>query len=118
MAAAIGGFIKSLVISYNFDVPHHLQEKFESKSWPAAFSNIIARFLIGALSGLMYAIFMVSAIKMEQGAIAKLIVVSVVVGYLAPDLWKTQEKRMLDRLSRGLEESVKLAFNKENKSGG
>lgn len=116
MAAAIGGFIKSLVISYNFDVPHYLQEKFEAEDWGAALSNVFSRCLLGAFSGLMYALLMVSAIKMEQGAVAKLIVVAVIIGYLAPDLWKTQEKKMLDRLSKGLEESVKSAFNKQNQS--
>lgn len=113
-AALIGGFIKSLVISFNYDEPHYLQEKFEAKNWNAALSNVFSRCILGAFSGLMYALLMVTAIKMEQGAVAKLIVFAVIIGYLAPDLWKTQERKMLERLSKGLDESVKSAFNKQN----
>lgn len=114
IAAAIGGFIKSLVISYNFDDPHYLQERFVTDDWSAAFANVFSRCLLGSFSGILYALLMVSAIKMEQGAVAKLIVFAVIIGYLAPDLWKTQEKKMLERLSRGIQESVDTAFNNRN----
>ncbi len=114
LAAAIGGFLKSLVITYNFDAPHHRQEKIDAKDWSSALANVISRCLLGAFSGLMYALLMVSAIKMEQGAVAKLIVVAVIIGYLSPNLWKSQEKIMLDRITKEFESSIKTALQDKN----
>ncbi|MBV6753679.1 hypothetical protein KV580_25515 [Pseudomonas chlororaphis] len=100
IAAAIGGFIKAILISYDFEKPHHRQEKFVMNSDSAAFANILSRCILSAFTGLLFALLMSDAVKLEKGPVAKLLVLAVFVGYLAPDIWKSQEKKILVTIDR------------------
>ncbi|MBA5764658.1 hypothetical protein H2O73_20050 [Vibrio sp. 404] len=113
IAGSIGGFIKSIVIAYNFDVPHYHQDKFNAKDWSAAGANVFSRCFLGCVSGLMYALLMFDAIKIEKGAVAKLIVVAVVIGYLAPELWKSQEKKLLEKFSKEIQSTMTSSNDKK-----
>lgn len=113
IAAAVGGFIKAIVIAYDFEKAHHLQDKFIAKDWPAAFANILSRCILAALTGLLFALLMTDAIKFEKGPIAKLLVLAVFIGYLAPEIWKSQEKKMLAAITKNLEGVIKNATSKE-----
>jgi len=113
IAAAVGGFLKAIVISYDFEKPHHLQEKFVAKDWAAAFANVLSRCILAALTGLLFALLMTDAIKLEKGPIAKLVVLAVFVGYLAPELWKTHEKKMLVSFAKSLEGTIKNSTTKD-----
>jgi hypothetical protein len=113
MAAAVGGFMKALVIAYDFEKPHHQQEEFIIKNISAAFANILSRCLLAGFTGLLFALLMTDAIKFEKGPIAKLLVLAVLIGYLAPELWKSQEKKMLAAISKGVESTIQKTMSRE-----
>lgn len=71
---------------------------FESVNWN------ISRFFVGLMAGLVIALFAAGQYTSDIYSVFKVFAFSIVIGSLSPQIWVTQEKRLLKVIDRRIEE--------------
>jgi hypothetical protein len=64
------------------------------------------RLVIGAVLGLVVALYFVGSITSNPTSIARILALSVFVGYAAPKLWALQEKHLMDEIEKKVRAAV------------
>ncbi|MAO41366.1 MAG: hypothetical protein CMK70_14520 [Pseudohongiella sp.] len=99
---AIGAFVKFIIVNYEFDKKAHEVSKPKYKSFDAGGAQILARILIGSIAAMLLGLAIVDAIIPERGPFFKLLLLGFIAGYIAPEFFRSQEKRMLKYLASQL----------------
>lgn len=111
---AIGALAKFIIVNYDFEKKAHEIEKPKFKSYDAGIVQMLSRILIGAIAALLLGLSMIDAIKPESGPFFKLLLLGFIAGYIAPELFRSQEKRMLKYLATHLHYLPGIEVSDEN----
>jgi len=66
----------------------------------------LGRVFISAVLGIIFALYFVGALTEGPTTVARILAFAVVVGYMAPKLWSTQEKLLLSAMEKRVGELV------------
>ena len=119
---AVGAFIKFIIVNYDFDKKAYEIEKPKFKSYDAGGAQVLARILLGSVAAMLMGLALADAIKPEREAFFKLLLLGFFAGYIAPEFFRSQERRMLKYLAQQLnkgaseKEQEKTGTDEENKS--
>ena len=108
IAGGIGGFLRFLCQAVNFD--NLLGGSGRSGIENASFANVSQMFaslewllghvILSAAAGLMVGLYFVGSVKGDPTTIARLLALSILVGYAAPRLWRSQEKSIISLVEK------------------
>lgn len=109
LAAAIGSFAHTILQTIN---PHRMPGKgstqfLTGRDAAGRFAWILLRLTLGAILGLVIALYFVGAIQENIATLAKIVALSILVGYAAPKLWVAQEKILAAQVDRHIDALVK-----------
>lgn len=99
---AVGALVKFVIVNYDFDQKAHEIEKPKFKSYDAGGAQVFARILLGSVAAMLMGLALADAIKPEREAFFKLLLLGFFAGYIAPEFFRSQEKRMLKYLAQQL----------------
>ncbi|MFC7420229.1 hypothetical protein ACFQNF_10065 [Iodobacter arcticus] len=100
--AVIGSLAQSILVTINpntppknptktYRAPSHLAEA--RSAW------LTLRLMLGAILGLVIALYFVGALQENLTTLAKIVALSILLGYSAPKIWVTQERVLINRVS-------------------
>ncbi|WP_316365623.1 hypothetical protein [Candidatus Thiodiazotropha sp. CDECU1] len=69
---------------------------------------VVGRFIIGAIIGLVIALYFVGALTPNASTVARVLALCVFAGYLAPQIWFSQEKIVMKIINKKIKELDKL----------
>lgn len=101
IGAVLGSFAQAILTTINPDQPPKDSEKvyFASSHLRAARGAwLTLRLMLGAILGLVIALYFIGALQENLPTLAKIIALSILLGYAAPKIWATQEKFIVNRV--------------------
>lgn len=99
--AVLGSFAHAMLASMNPDQPPRDEGRvrFASPRLAAARGSwLVLRLSLGAILGLVIALYFIGALQENLTTLAKIIALSILLGYGAPKIWVAQERLLLDRV--------------------
>lgn len=94
LGAVVGSFAHAIVKTINLDGPpkHEGEMKLVSKDLQEKRGIWLGlRLILGGVLGLVIGLYFVGAIQENPATLAKIIALSILVGYSAPKVWEAQE---------------------------
>jgi hypothetical protein len=107
IGSVLGSFANVIVKSINVDGPpvHEDKMKIASKELQEKRGIWIGlRMILGGILGLVVGLYFVGSIQETPATLAKIMALSIMVGYAAPKIWESQEK-IIDAKLRVITES-------------
>lgn len=102
----IGAFAKFIVANSDFSRSPYEIEKPRPKSWDVVAAHMFSRLLLGAIAGGLVGLIMVDSVKPEYGAALRLMFFAFAAGYSAPELMKSQERKLIHIIDKHLSKAV------------
>lgn len=105
--AVIGGIVHIVLIRDDFSV--FPDKPVGLASTGTAFNRLtwmFARLALSYIVGLVFALYLVGALTESPTTIARILAFSVLVGFAAPKLWKSQEKVLTELIEKHLERTL------------
>lgn len=109
IASVIGSYANTLILEMNLSempvtkkngkVLVHIRSFLESTfllKW------LFARLLVGAILGLVLALYFVGIIKEDINSIARILAFAILIGYAAPKLWVSQDRALKKYVDKSL----------------
>ncbi|MCC9660498.1 hypothetical protein LPA49_07940 [Pseudoalteromonas sp. MB41] len=108
IAAAFGEWLRFLSKARNYEHFISFDESGKAKepTWASfgqlmsAVEWLLGHLILSAGAGLILSLYFVGMIDSEANAIARLLGVSIILGYIAPQLWLSQEKTILNKVEK------------------
>lgn len=113
IGAVIGSFAHGIVESIHLDGPPKEEGEYVSASKELAKFRgrwLYLRMLLGGILGLVLGLYFIGAIQETPATLSKIIALSILVGYSAPNLWIAQDKI----LAAKFKELVNSELNKKS----
>lgn len=99
--AVLGSFAHAMLTSINPDQPPRDEQRIRVASPRLAAARgswLVLRLSLGAILGLVIALYFIGALQENLTTLAKIIALSILLGYGAPKIWVAQERLLLDRV--------------------
>ncbi len=99
--ALLGSFAHAMLTSMNPDQPPRDERRVRVASPRLAAARgswLVFRLSLGAILGLVIALYFIGALQENLTALAKIIALSILLGYGAPKIWLAQERLLLTRV--------------------
>ena len=99
--AVLGSFAHAMLTSINPDQPPCDEKRVRVASPRLAAARgswLVLRLSLGAILGLVIALYFIGALQENLTTLAKIIALSILLGYGAPKIWVAQERLLLDRV--------------------
>jgi hypothetical protein len=109
--SALGSLVN--ILSLDLDLKTPVETQGNIKFIKGVGNNItyiewaIRRIIIGAVAGLILALYFVGALTEKPTTIARILAFSILLGYAAPNFWSTQEKIMIAAMESKLKQIIK-----------
>lgn len=115
VAAAFGGCLRFFSQARNYDrlFPTGEDGELKQPKWIgvsqglAAMEWLFGHVVLSAGAGLLLGLYFVGMIGNEANAIARLLGISILLGYIAPQLWSSQEKAILSKVEKIIKRELK-----------
>ncbi|WP_321323629.1 hypothetical protein [Thiomicrorhabdus sp.] len=110
IGALIGSFAFSITATISYVPPKkESQAKFASSQLAKARGAwLMLRLTLGAILGLLLGLYFIGAIQETPSTLAKVIALSIIAGYAAPNIWLAQDKVVSSQIER----AIKMALSK------
>jgi hypothetical protein len=108
--AVLGSFAHAILTSINPDRPPREEAQFRFASRHLAFARgswLMFRLALGAILGLVIALYFIGALQENLPTLAKIVALSILLGYGAPKIWVAQEKILLNRVRAMVENELR-----------
>jgi len=70
---------------------------------------VAGRFVVGAIIGLVIALYFVGALNPQASTVARVLALCIFAGYLAPQIWFSQEKTVMKIINKKISELEKIS---------
>lgn len=103
LGAVIGSFAQAIMLSINPDRPPRDEGDLREVSKQlerARGAWLTLRLALGAVLGLVIALYFLGALQESLSTFAKIVALSILLGYAAPKIWTAQERLMVDHVEK------------------
>jgi len=111
IGACIGSFAHAITLTINVDKAPSREGEYmlASKQMQIIRSNWLGlRILLGAILGLIIALYFIGSIQENISTICKISALSILAGYAAPKIWVMQEILLINRLENLINKKVDI----------